>query len=90
MVLINKTCLLNHGYKIDWSQIILILELILPITLILSKSFSFCTGQMKCMKWSLKSLPAVKFCSSVGYFKIQFRTESDALGSFSFLPPFSD
>ena len=32
MVLINKTCLLNHGYKIDWSQIILILELILPIT----------------------------------------------------------
>lgn len=45
MVLINKTCLLNGGYKIDWSQIILILELV-PITLTLSKSLSFCIGEM--------------------------------------------
>lgn len=67
---------------------ILILELILPITLILGKHFLPTQVKWNCMKWSLKSLPVVKLCSSVGYFKIQCKTESDSLESFPFLQTF--
>lgn len=46
MVLINKTCLLNRGYKMNWSQIILIQELVLQY-LTLSKLLSFHAGEMR-------------------------------------------
>lgn len=42
------------------------------------------------MKKSLKSLPVVKLHDSVRYFKIQYWTENDSSGSFSFLQPLPD
>lgn len=62
MVLMNKTRLLNRGYKIDWSQVILNLELVLPITLTLSKLLSFHTGKMRKLREIPSSCKILQFC----------------------------
>lgn len=66
MALISKSCWLNHGHEIAWSQIILIAELVLPITLTLNKLLSFRTGKMRKLYEMVFKIPSsykiLQFC----------------------------